>query len=365
MHRSAIALSALLLSASALDAQQRGIAPIASDSIVLRSGTLAEAQHHLLDWATGEIRPLAGPPPGVQLGPDVDCFTNDASPGNSSHPDHVQELVDWGVKSCGASGLVSSFTFGYRTDCALTRCSVAFYAGTTGFASLGTQVRRFAFQGLPGGFNAVHFITVDVRSDPLVLPDGPIGWSFTNDDGPFCAGSILAYAPDFQLGTEDALDVYDLPPAPSGIYTGTFNFGPGTHVGSLWMTIDEDDGTQPAATAMRFGSGINPSVFFPLSAPRIGTAWRTTIDVSSTPAAVATVMALSRAPSVPFVSGFGEVLIDLGPALILQDLAVIGLHGVNLPLDLTLVGTTFYAQGAVFAPGALQLTNGIDITLGF
>jgi len=338
----------------------------------LRAGELA-GWHHRLDWATGELVTVAGPPGGAAgARAAVDCFTNDASPGNSSHPVAHQELVDWGVKSCGASGLVESFTFAYRTDhdgvSTPVECSVAFYLGTTGFGNLGTEVRRFSFSGLPGGFNTVHFVTVDVHAAPLVLPDGPIGWSFTNDDvgsgGAFGgSGTILAYAPDFTLQTVDALMVYDDPPAPTGTYTGTFNFGPGTHVGSIWMTLDEDDGTTPATTALRFGSGVNPSVFFPLTPPRLGTSWNAIIDTASFPGTAATAIAMSTAPTPPLPSPLGEVLVDPS-RLVLVDVSNAA-HSVGLPLNLDLVGLTAYTQGVIAAPSGVRLTNAVDITIGF
>ena len=336
--------------------------------------TAAVERHWKYDYATGEITPIALPPKGTLLiepqskssgTANLDaCFENiDDFPFFTSTPVTHQELVDWGTKSCGSGCLVTSFTFRYRSPNPTASLSIAFYLGTTGFGNLGTEIQRFSFQGLPSGDPFLNVfantMTVDISSTPMCLPDGPIGWSYTNDD--LDTGIFLTEGP-WDSNIIDALDVYDNPPATNGDYSGTFNFASMmVEVGSLQIQLEEEDNPTLAGIRLREGNGANPIALIPRNVPAIGLPWFAVPNFDLVPGSDTSTFLLSAAPLPPISTVAGEILIDLfSPPLLVE--TTDSFHRVDIPTSLT--GQTFYGQAVLFGGGTLQLTNGLELVIG-
>lgn len=338
------------------------------------NGAGTSVAHFVYDDATGAVRRVQQAPRGFRTrsaeATSALCFDN-LNPGlfMSSHPATHQELVDWGVKDCGLRGRVTSFTFMYRTSLPSVDLSIAFYLGTTGFGNLGTQIRRFSFQGLPAGFPdtaavgnmTLNTVTVDLSANPLCLPDGPIGWGFTNDD--LVSGTFLNFAPNASLGTIDALDVYDDPPAKSGVYTGTYNFAStGFNVASVTVQLEEEDGAGLAGVQLLQGNGSNPLAFTPLGLPLLGSAWFANVDLSAAPGTTQSTMVVSIAPIVPLATVAGQLLVDFFDPLLVETAG--NVQRIDIPNDVALVDVTVYAQALLSLGGPLTLTNGLALTIG-
>ena len=337
-----------------------------------------EARYVTFDWAaqaivSNEVRSLT---PGAEATGDS-CFDNSWGTNGvwSLFDDLYDEIVDWGVKSCGQTGVVTEFTFGYRTV-ALgpeyggpgAAMSWALYQGTDGFGSLGGEIARYDFTGLPGTFDPQFasgfiFVTVDLSEAPLVLPDGNLGWSYMRTDG--ASGPLLVLAPKANLGIRDAVDVYRPGPATAGNYVGTFNWGPGTYCGSFYFQLGEDAGDITGWSTIVNGTGVNPMVLSEITPPLVGTSWITALDTTAWPTAPSTFVALSYAAIPPVMTNWGEVLIDATVPGTILDIGY-SLHAIDVPLLPGLAGLELHAQGGVFlGGGSIALTNGIDLTLGW
>lgn len=333
--------------------------------------------HFVYDGATGRVRRVQQAPEGFRVArsgvTSELCFDN-LDPGlfMSTHPATHQELVDWGVKGCGMRGRVTSFTFMYRTTLPSVDLSIAFYMGTTGFGNLGTQIRRFSFQGLPAGeedgsvpgSNTLNTMTVDLSANPMCLPDGPIGWGFTNDD--LVSGTFLHYVPTPSLGTIDALDVYDDPPARTGVYTGTYNFASQhVQVASITLQLEEEDGAGLAGVRLLNGSGVNPIAFTPIDLPFLGRPWFANVDFSAAPGATQSTMVVSLAPTIPTATIAGQLLVDVfNPLLVVTGAVGESFQRMDIPNDPSLLDLDVYVQALLFQGGPLTLTNGLVLTLG-
>ena len=339
-----------------------------------------EITHVVYDWnaqavvsrteislAGGGAPPLSVPP---CFGTSLSSF-NGTNRGSFSVFNVGEEIVDWGVKTCRQSTVVTAFSFIYCTTAedvsnggpgaAMT---FALYQGTKGFGVLGTEIRRFEFTGLPGRttpFFTHYYITVDLTKAPLCIPDGNIGWGYQNDDG--VSGPLMRQAPNAALGTVDALDVYNPGPATAGNFIGTFNFAsqlPGS--GSWFLAIEEAPPGGSAVTTVN-GTGVNAVVFNSLSAPVIGSSWLASIQVPR-PRARLTVVGMSADAIAPLTLPSGELLIDLNHPLTFFDFGY-ALHSVPLPKNAALIGLTVHTQGAIIhTTGKFQLTNGLDLVLG-
>jgi len=293
------------------------------------------------------------------------------------------ELLDWGVKDCNGSGLVRSVTIAYRTTALDTAdggpgatLSFGLYRGTRGFSVVGTEIFRRTFTGLPAQAapaNNPHeapfvFLTIDFGSQPLPLPDGPIGWGYMlldNEDTEFATGALLVNAPNAATGNIDALDVFAPGPASAGNYLGTYNFASaGCHhapccpKASTWLQVVE----APAGAAIVNGNGTNPDVFRELLPARLGQTWVTRFDLSSHPDTTATMIFVTLGSIAPRPTPFGELF--LAPPRIGPPFVGLGMHLVPIPPDPALDGLVLHTQG-VLGGSALTLTNGLDVTLGY
>ena len=369
---------ALLALASVGFAQSQSTAELSPRSIDRITGPV---QHYTLNYKTGKLAKLDGAVavPTSKQAVAAPTYVNDCTSGSFSGTGPVDELVDWGVKAGGLTGLVDSFSFGYATDAVDTgiggpgaSVEVAFYTGTTGFGTLGTEVARFSFTGLPGasmpGF--AGFILTVTDAD-FCLPDGPIGYGYCSSDagttGPLLIDETLCAANGITTG----FDVYTCP-GPVGGYVGTFTFGSTPSDDSFFMVINEDDGTEVATTAVNNGSGANPILASDGGVPAVlGGTWPVTIDnTAGYTTSVGLMTVGSLPPGTLFLVG-GEVIVDVtNPNGFVLTNNVLGAgindHSEAVPKTLSLLGVDLTFQGLLFGGiTPYQLTNGIDLHVGF
>jgi len=309
----------------------------------------------------------------------VTSFANTGTSGFFALPALGEEWVDFGSHA-GLSGWISGIQIGYGTLAldvsaggpgAAMDISIYSDGSTTtpqGGCVLATEVIRLSLTGLPGsttGGAAGYIVDIDIGSAAARLGSGFLAWGYTNADGN--TGPLLINVGCCGTGTSDAFDIYSPGPATAGNCAGTFAFStPG--IASFYLALTEDDGSTPASSVSRNGSGTNPNVFTETASARIGTAWDTHVDASGFPLAVLSAIALSSRQGTPIPApGLGEILVDVlppNPFLIWMD-GLLSDHWIPVPNDTGLVGVVLYTQAAIVeATGAITLTNALDITVG-
>lgn len=336
-------------------------------------------QHYELKLATGELTRVDSlDPTGFgQLAVSATAFQNDCTSGSFAGVG-TDEFVDWGTKAGGLSELVTSFDFAYATDAAdITiggpgaTVDIAIYEGTTGGGVLGTEVARFAFTGLPAvtttGF-AAFIVSVDLSGGfEFCLADGPIGYGYCSND-PGTTGPLITDIPSCPNGQVDAFDSWSCP-APGGTFNGTFFFG-GAPTASFYMVLNEDDGSEIATTAPNNGTGINPILLDDGGVPPVlGQAWPATVDTGVGGHSVSSILLYKGSlPAGTLIIGAGEVIVDPFSG---QDFTGtvsgtgINDHSVVVPKDISLIGADYTVQALVYVGAPVQLSNAIDINLGF
>jgi len=328
----------------------------------------------------------------VEYGPDTRTSATTPCFDNSDYflwdtyvvTDPGQELVNWGRKNCGGASLLRKVTIGYLSEARRVEdggpggtLQVVLYSGTRGFNSLGTEIFRRTFNGLPARTDRPdppdQFLTIDFGAYPLPLADGNFGWGFLQLDGD--TGPMLINAPNAQWGTADAMDIYSPGPARSATYVGTFNYA-GLGCASTWMQLDEIPVIETARTTVLNGSGVNPELLEELFPPRIGQLWAVRVNVPNPcPGGFGCagnpdftiLMTSAAALATPVPTPFGELLIDRTLA-VTPPLFGEGTYFYAIPADTALVGTVLYAQAVVLPPDALPrttLTNALRLRLGY
>ena len=109
-------------------------------------------------------------------------------------------------------------------------------------------------------------MTINLGTQSFFLPDGPIGWSYTNSDG---LTAPLLVDVDPSRGTANALDHYAPPPASPASLAQTFTLGPGglsndPKENSFYLQLFEND--VPSFTRV-LQAGSNPGLLSSASAP--------------------------------------------------------------------------------------------------
>ncbi|HED66124.1 MAG TPA: hypothetical protein ENJ09_11285 [Planctomycetes bacterium] len=315
----------------------------------------------------------------------------------------------------GASGLMTSFNFAYCSAALDTlsggiggKARIGFRTGYTlgangvGNGPNGTDVGTFNLSGLPantassgffGGFNC-YLIGVGFGTTPVVLKDGPVGWSWqfrdVGTDGvlaatfPFisCVQSCSGPGPDNTGNMVDAVDQY----CPAGTLLSTFNFGTGAP-GSAYFTsvsMDMREAEAIASSNVLFnGSGVNPMILSaptlaelgggPDSYPKIvgpSVPWSVDLDCTGADPTKLAIWRLSfLPPTPPAASAFGEILVALnGPGknfFAPHGGGVANLGGFPLPLDLSFYGVCWNLQGFCGDSPKGYLSNGLTQTMGF
>ncbi len=120
----------------------------------------------------------------------------------------------------------------------------------------------------------------------------------------------------------------------------------------------------PLATVTN-GSGGNPEIYTS-TLPELGASWTGTVDTSTLPSAVSTVLVAYEGGSSGSVFSFGELLVDLASPKLFQSTEPVsgGLssHTATLPSDPALAGSVAHTQAVVLGGGP-QATNGVVLTL--
>lgn len=167
------------------------------------------------DVTSDTLIPTAPPPGGTIV------FDNTTGNGFFTTPGTNQAVMDWGTLSAGGSNSITSLQIGYATSTiGDISMNIALHEGANGFGNTGTTT-AYSLSGLPGspdGSIAAWLLDVTLGA-PLVLPDGPIAWTYECPDdntGPLTIG------PPNEAGVIDAFDQYD---GLGGPYVGTFFFG--------------------------------------------------------------------------------------------------------------------------------------------
>src|SRR5262245_24960018 len=150
-------------------------------------------RHATLDLATGAVTRQGGTAKAVAA-----CWANSDTCGYfslSGNCGGVDQWMDFAVKGCQLTGVISGFTFGYASNALDTTqggsgaaLSRSFQEGATGFGSFGHDVAGFSFTGLPAspagfpcsGCGAYGWlIDADLSGGfAFALADGPFGYSF-------------------------------------------------------------------------------------------------------------------------------------------------------------------------------------------
>ncbi len=334
-----------------------------------------EVTHLKMNYGTGEITTLD--PAGEAL--VSSCYSNSAFAGFFTTIGVVgDEFVDWGIKSCGLTGNVCEFIFGYGTT-ALdpgaggpgASIDIAFYPGYTGLCgALPAPAAIYSFTGLPGspdGVSATAFsITVDISTIGFAAGDGPLGWSYIATDtvsGPLLISTAgtCGGPGDPGTGTQDCFDIYS---PTGGACLGTFVFGT-AGIASFWMEIGEDDGSfGPGSQVQRFGTGCNTGVLsLGSSAPSIGSTWDPSITTAAVSAPSADFYGISTGPG-----GDGcLILIDINPPNPLLEAGGGTGFGspfsIPVPVQCSIIGVGASIQAGQIGVG-IGFTNAIDFVIG-
>ena len=326
----------------------------------------------------------------------------DSGLGTPGGPCEWIDAADKGVGSTGgASGLMTGFSFAYCSAARSVlsggpggRARIGFRAGylagpiPNGAGPSGTVAGTFNLSGLPANTGSSSFfgkiscylISIDLGTQPVVLRDGPIGWSWQfrdlGTDGvlaatfPFlscvqsCSGNPAGGGP-----MADQLDRY----CPPGNYLSTFSFGtsaPGSaYFTSVSMDIREAESIAPKNVTFN-GSGVNPLILSPVSGPVLGQPWTLVLDCNGADPSMLALWRLSYlSQPTPIPSAWGEILVALsGPGQNYVSphggtVAVLG--GGSLPLDMSFYGVCWNVQGFCGDTPTGYLSNAVAQTVGF
>lgn len=334
--------------------------------------------HARYDLATGTTTILAGPAELEKTGPNtVLCLDNTLD--DDGFYDALlypagEELYDWGRKTCGVSRLVDRITIGCTSMAVPVgqggpggSLTVRLYEWGQGFGVPGIPLVTIPLTGLPSiPGPIVQPVLLDIELGDLSFrtPDGPIGWSYENQDG--LTAPILVDV-DPANGTELFYDVYSPAPAKPATYQGTFTLGPGgasndPKENSFYLKVFED-GTPADVT--HIPAPPNPDVMDAPEPPILGFDWRVRFDLSQRPNKGITMVALanSRVSGVPF--RYGVLVANLDDLACPVSVSTTDFHRFRVPTHSALSGRQLVVQGAyVNGNGWPKLTNAMHVTIG-
>jgi hypothetical protein len=365
IQNSLLALGLLAVSAQAQDV-----------SGITRVPTQGPALHARMNLDTGEIRMISAPiaAPAVTA-----CFENDIDDDcclDALLFPAADELFDWGIKACGGSDFVETIVIGYASQAIPTfqggpggSLTLRLYEDGRGFGLAGTERVEIQLSGLPsegpppGGVLSPFILTIDLGSQSFFMPTGPIAWSYENPDGqtaPLLVDVVI------ENGTQNYFDVYRPGPASDGHLLGTFTLPPGgasndPFENSFYIVLNEDDTT---GTQVDIPAGSNPSVFT-ANRPILGRFWTGNVNQSSFPTSTGSLMALSGQRLTGVSTRFGVLIFDPSTSFVPVSLQTGNNHRYLIPVDASLVGRQFFAQGGVITTAqGLLLTNARDCVVG-
>lgn len=123
-----------------------------------------------------------------------------------------------------------------------------------------------------------------------------------------------------------------------------------------------------SATIRNDAGNLNPLVYTsPVNLPVIGTTWTPRINASGHPGAGPTVV-VGAFSALEVPSGFGVLLVDISMPFVAVSVAPSGggiaVHSIPIPANNLFAGVPVFTQGAILG-GGIELTNAVDIVLGF
>ncbi|MAB79506.1 MAG: hypothetical protein CMJ89_09160 [Planctomycetes bacterium] len=135
---------------------------------------------------------------------------------------------------------------------------------------------------------------------------------------------------------------------------------------SWCRTSTTDLNVAEAAATVRNGSGINPETFSSWSLPNLGGTWVSGVDCSQHAAGAAALLVYRSALS-GFQTPVGELFVAGAPVF-----SMVKFHNslptyftAAVPANLAFLGHEASAQALCTGAPGIQLTNALDITLGF
>lgn len=327
--------------------------------------------------------PGATTPVGARQEAAAVCLDNDAYLGLVYDMATGQELVDWGTKACGASGLVETLTYGIQTTNLRVSSGgpghtigVRLFAGATGGApgELGTLVADYTFHGdygtPPGGLLATAFLAVTLPT-PLVLPDGPLAWSYVWKEaatdptlvrtaGAPCSGGTA----DPVTGTFDCLGDWNYPAGePGGFFFASVR--PAAGQSSLFLRLSEAPAV--VASASTRTAAPNPDVYT-AGRPIVGATWTAAVDTAPSGHALALVFGFDTPTQLTLGGGQVLLALDGGSGELLAQSVRSGpdaAFAIPVPLVGGFVGASLSTQAILFGGVTpFALSNAQDLLIG-
>lgn len=123
-----------------------------------------------------------------------------------------------------------------------------------------------------------------------------------------------------------------------------------------------------ASTQTRNGSGLNATILTSVTEPLLGATWISDLDTSGHAAAFAAVTSHEQ-PFMGFFLAGGELLVDVTSTglagAVLPRFGASVRFSINVPGDLVFCALSASFQGVVLGTPGYELSNAIDVTLGF
>lgn len=197
------------------------------------------------------------------------------------------------------------------------------------------------------GVGAIRASPQGSQSGRAYVFSGMDGSTLLSFDGTAAGDSLGGTLSGVEDVTGDGKD--DLIVGATGSDLGGTNSG-AAYVLSLSLT---------ALAQIRNGSGSNPSSYFPINTPVIGSNYQALI--TGPPSSISVIIPTLNGPSSGTFLPSGELLIQ--PPF-LPFFVATGSHSIAIPGDASLLGRQYSTQGAILSSGVLTLTNAVDLTFG-
>ena len=120
-----------------------------------------------------------------------------------------------------------------------------------------------------------------------------------------------------------------------------------------------------ASCTQRIGEGGNPTVFSCVTNPVLGTVWSSSVDITTSGAAMSILTVLAGGPTGgTTLTGTIEGEVLCLPPILLIETSSTGLHNLAIPANPALSGLQLWTQAATLEVDGVQLSNALDLILG-
>lgn len=283
------------------------------------------------------------------------------------------EYVDYGVKTAGLDGLVTEIRLSYITEVLDpsvggpgASLDLNLYSGSNGGCDVdasapGQLVHSISLTGLPAStaepFGEIIEIVLDFSSDPIALPDGPIGWGVGSPD--LSLLPRLVVVGENPTGTKDFLDNFS---AGSCLGPVSFEFND-RPFSSLFIELTEGAADPQPCGFTSYGPFNAPQTSMLTTIGGDGPGDLILFNSSFNLLEGTGFLIISEQPAAIVLPG-AEILVDLESQLALQTFpfALLGQTSVTVPNNPELAGLTVFCQSAAFdpnQPSGMQLSNGV------